>query len=69
MSQVISADAAQYGLGNSQNAYLYGNLSAASKFGKKEVTAMAGDFNGHAEDSAEIYEDQHRGYGFGVWNK
>ena len=69
MSQVVWVHAARCGLDNSQNVYFYGNLGAASKFGKKGVIAIAGDVNGHIEGSAEIYEDQHRGYEFGVWNK
>ena len=61
MSQVIWVDAARCGLDNGQNVYF--------KFGKKGVIAIARDVNGHIEGSAEIYEDQHRGYDFGVWNK
>ena len=104
MAQVLWVDAAWCGLDNSQNVYFYGNLSTASKFGKKGVIAIAGDVilkvvlkfmkinievtvlefriregkvlwtfgsyshsrRRHTEGSAEIYEDQHRGYGFGV---
>ena len=43
MAQVLWVDAAWCGLDHSQNVYFYGNLSTASKFGKKGVIAIAGD--------------------------
>ena len=69
MSQVVSVDPAQCGLDNSQNLYFYGNLRDASKFANKRVIAISGYVNGLAEGSIEMYEDQHRDYGFGVWKK
>lgn len=69
MSQVISVDPAQCGLDNSQNLYFYGNLRVASKFANKGVIAISADVNGPAEGSTKMCEDQHRDYGFGVWNK
>ena len=35
---------------------------------EKEVNGIAGELSGHVGGSAENYENQHGGYGFGVRN-
>ena len=44
-------------------------INFVKEVGEKEIVVIAGDFNYQVLSHPEDYEDQHRGYGYGVKNK
>ena len=44
-------------------------INFVKELGEKEIVVIAGDFNYQVASPPENYEDQHRGYGYGVKNK
>ena len=67
---VISVNALQRGLDDSQRDNFYENLnSIVRKLEKKEIVVIAGDCNGHVGSNGEDCKDQHGGYGCGVTDR
>ena len=67
---VISVNALQRGLNDSQRDNFYENLnSIVRKLEKKESVVIAGDCNGHVGNNGEDCKDQHGGYGYGVTDR
>ena len=67
---VISVNALQRGLDDSQRDNFYENLnSIVRKLEKKEIVVIAGDCNGYFGSNGEDCKDQHRGYGCGVTDR
>ena len=44
-------------------------INFVKELGEKEIVVIAGDFNYQVVSHPEDYEDQHRGYVYGVKNK